>query len=506
MAIKGLTDQAKVAAKEAGLDAAPGLEFAGGRPVRLGFLGKGKREGFGQNIKLHNLDYFRFSPRGVDQATAEKMLAVYYGTYGEKPRELRVHVPVSLLGNFNIQDCAFMVAMAHREKGSYFLAQSDGEVITRYRDDTGQVKVIGRDFEDPIPMDSTDLVRLNEKDQLCFRYNGRLYPFQARLVLDLILPEFNEALHMAGLPSWGVVTFGTTSQNDVANLVAEWNHAIGQVIGLMSNPLDERSVQRAINYTPLRMIPFLLTRRIETISTPGFTKGKEADRLIRDEWLCHLQLHPAFASQMHQAQMAKSQHFLEVITSTGALPAPDRQFSIDDLRDRPALPAKTPAPVPAEIVEPDEDLLIQEEIDEGVYEEFEDSGMGNGEHQEPAENGNGEDLPWATPKPAPESTDDPEKAPAPIDWQDEALKARTLDEFCYRTFQACPDGFRNAGEVKQTFKHLFGNWGTLESQPAAFRALVAFASVVAAGGKKQEIYMAAANKARSQYQAELNQE
>ena len=62
MAIKGLTDQAKLS------------RDVRGRAIRLGYLNKGERDGFGKDIKLRDLDYFRFSP--VDTNGTGKRMSI----------------------------------------------------------------------------------------------------------------------------------------------------------------------------------------------------------------------------------------------------------------------------------------------------------------------------------------------------------------------------------------------------------------------------------------------
>lgn len=287
-----------------------------GKPVRLGFLQKGWREGFGKKIKLHDADYFIFKPAGNDHAS-ENMHQIFKRVYGEQPREIPdVRIPVGIAGNFNIADHAWLTAHKHTEQGSVFLARSDGDNIKQARDPkNGKVRFY---YDGEMP--HAENVKTDGRGNDCYEYQGRLYPFTQQMMIDLTLPAFNRALYQEGLSGSGVVTLITHSTWDIANLIDEYNAILDEVMGVYND--GSRSPNVVKNWLPLRDIPLRLFRSEDKITTPAWKEGSNpGDRYSDTRDLVHWQLNPEFAAAVQHARDQRTQLTLQAIAQAPMLMA-----------------------------------------------------------------------------------------------------------------------------------------------------------------------------------------
>ena len=358
MPIKGLTDLVK----KAPLDLRPN-----GRPVRLGRLQKGRREGFGKNIKLYDEDHFVFVPYGD---APDKLEVLFQHAYGEEPKEIPdARIPVSLAGNFDIEDCAWLVASKHTKNGSTFLARSDGKNILQARNpETGKVS-----FHREGEMLHADHTKTDRGGKECFVYGKKAYPWQQVMQVDLILPDFNRYVYEAGVAGAGVVTLTTHSTYDIAQLIQEYYGIIDAVVSLFSNPMSGDQ-ERIANYLPLRNIPLRLFRSEDPVTTPDWRdNGDPGDRLNSTRSLVHWQLAPDFARSMQKALDQRTQQTLALVANMPLLQS--RQKSIDEMNDELFGPEPKPLEqLPAETGGysggPDWD-----EVEEGIFEEADEEAI-----------------------------------------------------------------------------------------------------------------------------------
>lgn len=486
MPIKGLTDQWKTA-----LDTDPR-----GRPVRLGYLQKGWREGFGKSAKLHDLDHFRFKPM-AEGKQGEEMTTLFEEAYGKQPRAIDdVRIPVSLAGNFNIESCASYVAMKHTPKGSIFLAESDGEFIRKARNEAGKVIFPEREFGRPWLY--ADYTKPDPKGNPCFVYRGKFYPWQASMAIDLILPKFNDLLYKKRLAGHGVVTFITHARNDIPTLIGEYFQIIEEIVGLFANPLDVHSVDRARRYTPLRDIPMRLFRSEDKMTSPGYGDTDPAERVLSTRWLCHWQINPEFAEAIQSARTQRTASLIAAVASSPMLSLGNGR-SVADINEELGLglPAGKPAngnghtnghsnghknghgdrEETIEQVGPDwealsQDGLPEEEILEGEFEEQE------GMAEEAAAGG-----------------DNQGESPnvEPLDWTAQALKAKTLDGFCAAVYQLNSFIFDDAGEVKRGYEFICKGFKERNNE-AALQAFKSYAQIMGDTGRKGDAARTAKRK------------
>lgn len=302
MPIKGLTNRTQTADT--------------GKPVRLGFLQKGWREGFGRNIKLHDADYFIFKPAGNDHES-EKIHNIFKRVYGEQPRSIDdVRIPVGIAGNFDMANCAWLTASKHTEQGSVFLARSDGEYIKQARDPkNGKIKF---HFDGEMPF--ADTIEYDKRGKECYPYQGKLYPFVQQMMIDLTLPELNRALYAEGLTGSGTVTFITHSTWDIANMMDEYNAILDEIVGVFNDGSRSPNVMR--NWICLRDIPLRIFRSEDKISTPAWKNdAKPGDRYSDTRDLVHWQLNPEFAAAVQEARDQRTQLTLQAIASAPMLMA-----------------------------------------------------------------------------------------------------------------------------------------------------------------------------------------
>lgn len=455
MPIKGLTDRATEQAIQQG------------RTVRLGTLSKGKREGFGKNIKLYDLDYLRFSP----SEGFEKLAPVFEEVYGPQPKVIDdVRIPVGLAGNFRIEDCAWLTAGKHTERGSIFLARSDGEWVYQARgSDDGKVS-----YYEAGRLPFASVTKQDNRGADCFVFRGKLYPWQQTMTLDLILPEFNRAIFGAGAAGHGVVTLITHSTYDISRLIDEYHAMIQEIVSLLANPLRD-DPDRVARFLPIRDFPIRLYRSKETISTPAFGQNAEpGDRVITKKSMLHWQLSPAMAAAMQDARDAKTMRMIEAVAYMHQLPAGNGDVVAKanaDLFGDPMPKAQLQAtngsgrPVSVdldEILTTDTDL----DADDVVIEE--------GEVVE--EGGAIEDY----------------------DWIKAATDAETLDGWAQAAYKLNEVVFENAGATKRAYTHIFGKFDPANNG-AALASINLYAQQVADGVTKP----AAVKAARDLFQAEL---
>ena len=289
MAIKGLTN--------ARMDTTPR-----GRAVVIGSLHKGTRTGFGKNAKMTDEDYFIFSPY-ADGEKGDRMSQVFWQTYGREPQELDgVHIAQDIAGNFDIENCAWLVASKHTKNGSIFLARSDGEKVYSIRSEKSG-RVLHLDGEDE-PHDKYS--KPNKDDIDCFVYKGNLYPWQHTFKADLILPAFNVALNEAGISGYGVVTLKTSSINDIATLVSQYHATLNEVASLWA-AYESRDFEIIRNHIPLRAIPLRLYRDYRPITIANYHKKDKGERVVVKKSLLNWQLSPEFSLSMHRALQQRTQ-------------------------------------------------------------------------------------------------------------------------------------------------------------------------------------------------------
>lgn len=302
MPIKGLTDQYK-----ATLDTTPR-----GKPIRIGYLGKGKREGFGKNIRLTDEDHFVFRATKSGRE-GNQIVKAFYDAYGEEADSIDdVRISAQLAGNFDILDHAWLTVSKHTENGSMFIGQSDGENVYRFRDEkTGKVNSY---YEGELPFD-----KVTKKDPKSpygtITYKGKVYPWQRMLSIDLILPKFNELVYNRGLSGAGVVTLTTHSTYDVPTLIGEYFEILHDLAGLFSNPMSG-DYERQIKYIPLRNIPLRLFRRDDKTTTPDWRNSDPGTRLNTEHSLLHWQLSPSFSIEMQKALDTRTQATIAMIANT----------------------------------------------------------------------------------------------------------------------------------------------------------------------------------------------
>jgi hypothetical protein len=350
MPIKGLTDQlARERAKQ-------------GKSVRLGTIGKGRREGFGRNIKLTDEDYFVFRPHNGDEVLA----ALFAEVYGNQPAVIPdVRIPVDMAGNFDIEQNAWLTASKHGEKGSTFLARSDGEFVRQARDqETGRVK-----HYDPGVLSHGDVSEEDKDGRDSFSYNGKFYPWQRSFAVDLLLPDFNHLVFEHAVAGYGVVTLTTHSINDIANLIGEYHGIINELVSMFSNPMKPGDQERARRYLPLRHFPIRLYRSTDKVGTPNWHKdAKPGDRLVGTRSLIHWQLAPEVAAAIQMAIDQRTTNLIAAVAQAPMLTDPVAQANADLFGDpQPEIPAALPET--AVYQGPDWDDILQDREPEQEPEE-----------------------------------------------------------------------------------------------------------------------------------------
>lgn len=359
MPIKGLTDQIT---SHASLD-----RDVRGRAARVGNLGKGKRTGFGKDIKLVDLPHFVFAPVAKDKGMANQLANIFARVYGPAPTAFPdIRIPEPIAGNFRMEDQAWMAAYRHTERGSTFIARSDGESILAIRDEEDSSKVIRLQ---PGEMLLEEHTVTGEKTGRfgALKWRDKLYPWQRALTLDLVFTDFNQALSDAGLPN-GTVAFRTTSTNDIVRLTQEYEAILDRIAALLVNPLNTAGYESVRKYAPLNMFPLMLYRRTEKISTPSFDKSKSDERQFTEKSLVHLDLAPDIWKQIHIAEGRKQLNMLEAIGSGATMQqhtmasVNEDLFGIPAPQEQPALPATTPVQEAhvVEAVDPDEEAQWEE--------------------------------------------------------------------------------------------------------------------------------------------------
>lgn len=462
-----------------------------GKPIRLGYLQKGRREGFGRNIKLFDEKHFIFSP--IDNGKqGELMTEIFKQVYGPTPFEIPdVRIPAGLAGNFKIEDCAWLVARKHSEKGSIFLALSDGENIKQYRSpDNGRAS-----FHYDGEMSHEEYSLYDDRGAECLKYKGKLYPWQQEMQIDLVLPDFNRVLHKERIAGHGVVTLITHSTYDISNLLSEYYAAINEIASLIANPMSPGDFDRAKNYLPLRNFPFRLYRSEDDITTPDYRKDKDGrlanpgDRLLSTRSLVHWQLSPEFSAAAQDAMDKRTQMTLAAVANMPLLQS--GQYAADkansalygDPEPEPpvALPAQAgpvwedfTADLPGDVTE-DEATEAGPEAVEGEFSEQ----PATDPPPKATENGNGTDQNLE-----------------PYQWEQQAIIANDLDEWSYRAYQTVEgkQAFAKAEACKLWYKHVIGDFDALKNS-VAVETMKRYANWLADGTKKET----AVKKAKEQF-------
>lgn len=458
MSIKGLTDRAQLETS------------ARGKPIRLGRLNKGKREGWGKGAKFTDFTHFRFTPYG-DEAQAAKMNEIFTAVYGQNPTVIEdVRIPADIAGNFFIEDTAWLFAKLYSEnKPPILLARSNGEWIKQARSETN-----GRDvsFKYDGEMSHEEHTKLDGDGNACFVYKGRLYPWQRQMKLDLILTDFNRALYQAGVAGHGVVTLQTSSLWDISNLIDEYYAIVDYITSRFHNPMRAGDYERVRNYLPLQDIPLRLYRSTDQITTPAFKTAKNPNpdmtqRYKGERSLIHWQVSPKFAAAMQDASDKKAENLLIAIANAPLLESGQR-VDVAALNDD--LFGNAPAKLPAEAGPSweDDELWDDEPVDEIESEVVE------GETTTVTQAGE--------------------------DWHHSLLQANTLDEWAYRAYQT-DEGklvFTGAPGAKKWYTMVIGNWQS-DTLPASLDALVTYAHAIADEVAQSE----ALDSARKSYQTSM---
>lgn len=416
-----------------------------GRLVRLGTVQKGKREGFGKDVKLYDLPYFRFTPDNGD----ERLTAAFAKAYGPEPTEFPdVRIPVDIAGNFDILNCSWLVASKHTERGDVFLARSDGVNIKQARQESNGRKV---DFFLDGEMLHKDHTRPDNRGNPGFYYKGTSYAWQQVFAIDLIFPAFNRLVFKDNIVGYGAITLKTTSVNDIPTLTKEYDGIIEELAAAFINPMAQ-DAERVKRYLPLRNFPIRLWRQDETIGTPDYRKDADpSDRLLTSKSLLHWQVSPEFSASIQRAIDLRTAGLLEAAAKQSfLLPAPSvAQLNADLYSTAPQLPE--PERVKEEYTGPD-----WENISNAVDGEFET------ETAEPEQPGND---------------------PGPMDWKEQALSAKTLDAFAAAVYQEWKDWFSDAVQARKGVTAICGNWKDVERE-AAWKAISKYVNSVADGAKK----------------------
>ena len=416
MAIKNLTNRPQLSRKS--------LHFNGGKPVKLGRLNKGARHGSGRGAKFEDFDYFRFTPYADDDNTRRRMVQIFHSVYGDKPNVINdVRIPVDVAANFDIEDTAWLYAYQNVDSGNkrLFLAKSDGENIKMVRNERNARDVSYRyDGE----MSHADNSRKDKGGNDCFAYQGRLYPWQQKMKINLILPDFNRAVFAEGLAGHGVIELGTSSTWDIATLIDQYNAILNEVTGLFFNPTIAGDYERVRDRVPLQDIPLRLYRETSQITTPAFN-GDETRRYHGERSLLNWQINPVFSDAMQRARDLKAQNLLTAVANAPLLPSTNTVERANGLLFGDEFDGDTMADSPALVADLDEIVVEYEEAIETV----------------------------AT-APSPK-----EKVP-PTDWSADMLKAKNADQFALAAYQTKggKTAFDNAVKVGKWLKYVLGNY------------------------------------------------
>ncbi len=452
MPIAGLTNKAKME------------RDVRGKPVRIGYLQKGRRVGFGKSIKLVDEDHLIFRPVEGGEL-GDRLTAVFAEVYGAQPRAIDdVRIAADVAGNFDIQDCAWLYARRHGEKGSVLMAVSDGVNIKRARNEkTGRIEYWydGEKLHD-------QHTRLDKDEKPAFAYRDKLYPWQQEMSIDLILPGFNRALAEQGIAGHGVVTLITHATYDIPALIAEYYGIIDELVGLIANPLDPNDRDQARRYLPLRNFPLRLYRSQDKITTPDWQNKDAGNRLNSTRWLLHWQLNPQFSAAMQEALDKRTQLTLAAVAQRPLLQAaaPARQLAAGSdvngwLFGDEAAPAQLPAKVS---MGPSWTDVVSEVIGEA------------------------------------EEVVAPKRTVEPYDWPAQLAAAETLDAWCAAAYQLLKQSgaFTDANHVKRGFPVIAEQWPPRDRK-LAFDAFQKYASAVADGAKAKD----AAGVAATWYAAQV---
>lgn len=448
MPIKGVTDQHKLSMEKQ----------PNGRPVVLGYLKKGERDGFGKGAKLHDRDYFVFTP-AQDGQQGSRVKNAFEICYGKEPRIIPdVRIDCELAGNLNLEDRAWLISRKHGASGSVFLGKSDGEYIHSLRGQDG--KIIRYD-EGERPLLEDVCKKVNDKGERIYQYLGKPWPFQQEMTIDLILPALNEHLGDRGFAIYGIVTLILRGRNEVPNIIGEINSIIQKAASVMSNPFKEGDYENAMRYLPLQSIPLALFRQNDSISAPNYKSSNKADRIKITKSLVHISLNNDFARSMMRTLNQRTQLTLQAAAGVSLLAPPKEKESLEDFNasvfgggEVKAIPVKSTrfeSPSPR----------FEDSIPVG------DSEVAEGEYVD-----DGPDWSGAT------------------DWLEECAAARSVDELSYRYFQLDKGRpasvFKDANSVKKAIEHMLSGIEIPTENMTAVVALDKYASSIVDGATKKQ--------------------
>lgn len=334
------------------------------RAIRIGWLKKGEQRDTGRVDKKGNrimkpadLGYFRFTGVGPD---ADKIEAAFIEVYGAQPTIIPdVRIPVSIAGNFDIQEAAYLAAYGYLANGDkklpMLLAKSDGRTVTMMRDPANAAKFIGG-------MSYESVTELDKDGKPQVVWNGKAYPWKAELRVDLVLWDLSRALYERRLAGHGVVTLVTHSLNDIPSLIREYAGILDVAVSAFL-PGFSSDYERAKSYLPLERIPIRLSRQIQQITTPDYRDdAPRGSRLVGERSLLHWQISPEFAAARMAALDAGTSHMLAALSEGRGMTA--AEVNADLFGDN-TVPHRLQAGAP----EPDE--ADAEYIDEVIEEELE---------------------------------------------------------------------------------------------------------------------------------------
>jgi hypothetical protein len=248
------------------------------RFTRLGIIRKGEKVGEGRNIKLNDLDYFRF------KAESDNIARAFFDAYGEKPVLIRCYLPYQTVEE-NWQ--TWMEEWGY----SGLIHRCDGEIMVQWLNGD---KTYQRDYAQsrnlPCPYAAGEKER-TKKNPGCSEI-GRL---------SIIIPELLE------VGFFGYVTVRTTSKNDLANISNSLFEA--------ENKAREFGRERG-----LQGIEFSLRRVYEQIGIRYQQKNGDYVKTRGDKWM--IRLDPSQEWARRQLEIAQASALALPTPPPSALPQP----------------------------------------------------------------------------------------------------------------------------------------------------------------------------------------
>lgn len=473
------------------------------RFIRLGRINKGKRVGDAgsKSMRMIDLDYFRFTPYAADQATKDRMNELFVVAYGEKPTSFDdVRFAADLAGNFKLENYAWKFAKKYApNKPPLFLAMSNGEDIVRARSDKN-ARVVSSFRAGDMPFEA--FTKLDKDGRECFEWNGRLYPWQNQIRLDLIFPKYNDLLHKEHIRGHGIITLTTSSLWDISSLPKLLDGLVGEIADLFANPLREGHRDQVKNFLPLRDFPLRLYREERDITTPAYKtknnpKPTPDQRMAGRRSFVMLEMSPDLSIALNEARTARTKNLLQVVSSAGYLTAGatkslaainDELFGDDQVR-----PVEIPATVIDDEVEfeieDDEDLetAVQKAVSEKLTEEAGEVDRKATENARQAILGEERSN----------DTRGHEKASEAEFWPNALRFAKSLDSWSTAAYQlpGFENVFKDATGVKRARLHIRGQYGedvfTEDENQILYQAVKVYVEAMTDGAAVREAKAAA---------------